>query len=91
MLKSGEGLSVAFVVIWLLGDLFNLIGACRAGLLPTVIIVAGYVGLFLLQLYRPLTSYFVTVYPLRYHPSHSNILLSLVEDGHTGAGTNTTR
>lgn len=26
-LKSGEGLSVPFVVIWLLGDLCNLIGA----------------------------------------------------------------
>lgn len=47
-LKSGEGLSVAFVVIWLVGDLCNLIGASRAGLLPTVIILAGYVRLFLL-------------------------------------------
>jgi hypothetical protein len=56
-LKSGEGLSVAFVVIWLIGDLFNLIGAMKAGLLPTVIILAGYVRLFLLpSLYRPLTS-----------------------------------
>lgn len=45
-LKSGEGLSVAFVIIWLAGDLFNLIGASAAGLLPTVIILAGYVRLF---------------------------------------------
>ena len=50
-LKSGEGLSVAFVVIWLAGDLCNLIGAIRAGLLPTVIILAGYVSLFLLTYY----------------------------------------
>ncbi|KAH9991288.1 PQ-loop-domain-containing protein [Russula vinacea] len=41
-LKSGEGLSIAFVVIWLAGDLCNLIGASTAGLLPTVIILAGY-------------------------------------------------
>ena len=47
-LKSGEGLSVAFVVIWLAGDLCNLIGASMAGLLPTVIILAGYVRLFAL-------------------------------------------
>jgi len=49
-LKSGEGLSVAFVVIWLVGDLCNLIGASRAGLLPTVIILAGYVRLSLTRL-----------------------------------------
>ncbi|KAH7099587.1 PQ-loop-domain-containing protein [Auriculariales sp. MPI-PUGE-AT-0066] len=41
-LKSGEGLSVAFVVIWLLGDLCNLFGALMAGLLATVIILAAY-------------------------------------------------
>jgi hypothetical protein len=93
-LKSGEGLSVAFVVIWLVGDLCNLIGASRAGLLPTVIILAGYVRLFLLPvliLYQSLTSSFVTVYPLRYHPSHPNILLPLVENERAGAPTNTTR
>jgi len=42
--KSGEGLSVTFVVIWLIGDLFNLFGAILAGLLPTVIILAVYVS-----------------------------------------------
>jgi len=41
-LKSGEGLSVLFVVVWLLGDLCNLIGAIIAGLIPTVIILALY-------------------------------------------------
>ena len=44
LLQSGEGLSVLFVVIWLLGDLTNLIGAILAGLLPTVIILALYVS-----------------------------------------------
>ncbi|CAE6415946.1 unnamed protein product [Rhizoctonia solani] len=41
-LKSGEGLSVGFVVIWLLGDIFNLAGGVMAGLIPTVIIIAVY-------------------------------------------------
>ncbi|KAG8691237.1 hypothetical protein FRC11_005735, partial [Ceratobasidium sp. 423] len=41
-LKSGEGLSVGFVVIWLLGDIFNLAGGVMAGLIPTVIVVAVY-------------------------------------------------
>lgn len=30
-LKSGEGLSVIFVLVWLLGDFCNLIGAILAG------------------------------------------------------------
>lgn len=43
-LKSGEALSVLFVVVWLLGDLCNLVGAALADLLPTVIILALYVS-----------------------------------------------
>ncbi|KDR82764.1 hypothetical protein GALMADRAFT_275861 [Galerina marginata CBS 339.88] len=41
-LQSGEGLSVLFVIIWLLGDLTNLAGALLARLLPTVILLAVY-------------------------------------------------
>jgi len=41
-LKSGEGLSVLFVIIWLVGDLCNLFGAVLAGLLPTVIVLGLY-------------------------------------------------
>ncbi|KAF7298993.1 hypothetical protein MIND_00847500 [Mycena indigotica] len=41
-LQSGEGLSVLFVVVWLLGDICNLLGAFLAKLLPTVIIIAIY-------------------------------------------------
>jgi len=41
-LKSGEGLSVAFVVIWLIGDLTNFVGAILAHLLFTVIVLAVY-------------------------------------------------
>jgi len=54
-LKSGEGLSIAFVVIWLAGDLCNIVGATVAGLLPTMIILAGYYTLcdtiLLMQIY----------------------------------------
>ncbi|KAL5482435.1 RTC2 [Sanghuangporus weigelae] len=41
-LQSGEGLSVAFVLIWLAGDLCNFFGAIMAGLQATVIILAIY-------------------------------------------------
>ncbi|KAI0917204.1 hypothetical protein AcW1_007541 [Taiwanofungus camphoratus] len=41
-LKSGEGLSVLFVIIWLTGDLCSLVGALIAGLLPTIIILSVY-------------------------------------------------
>lgn len=36
-LQSGEGLSVAFVVLWLVGDLTNLAGGAMAHLLPTMV------------------------------------------------------
>ncbi|KAK0464460.1 PQ loop repeat-domain-containing protein [Desarmillaria tabescens] len=41
-LQSGEGLSILFILVWLVGDLCNLVGATLAGLLPTVIILAVY-------------------------------------------------
>lgn len=40
--KSAEGLSLLFVVLWLLGDIFNVIGAVKQGVLPTMIILAIY-------------------------------------------------
>jgi hypothetical protein len=43
-LKSGEGLSVSFIVLWLLGDITNALGGLGAKLLPTVIILALYVS-----------------------------------------------
>jgi solute carrier family 66 (lysosomal lysine-arginine transporter), member 1 len=46
-LKSGEGLSVFFVVIWLAGDLASLFGAILARLMPTIIILAAYVRIIL--------------------------------------------
>ncbi|TRM64127.1 PQ loop repeat-domain-containing protein [Schizophyllum amplum] len=43
-LQSGEGLSLGFVIIWLVGDLTNLAGAVLGNLLPTVILLAVYVS-----------------------------------------------
>ncbi|KAF8867789.1 PQ loop repeat-domain-containing protein, partial [Infundibulicybe gibba] len=40
--QSGEGLSVPFIIVWLIGDLCNLAGAVWGGLLPTVILLALY-------------------------------------------------
>jgi PQ loop repeat len=61
-LQSGEGLSVLFVLIWLAGDICNLLGAGIAGLIPTVIILAIYVRRSILSnnLIR------LTVYSTRY-------------------------
>lgn len=39
---SAEGLSLLFVVLWLLGDVFNVIGAILQGVLPTMTILAIY-------------------------------------------------
>ncbi|KAL1843691.1 hypothetical protein VTJ49DRAFT_391 [Mycothermus thermophilus] len=39
---SAEGLSIQFVVVWLLGDVFNILGAVLQGVLPTMIILAIY-------------------------------------------------
>jgi hypothetical protein len=43
-LQSGEGVSVLFVYIWLLGDVFNLAGAVLGKLIPTIIILGAYVS-----------------------------------------------
>ncbi|ODV95024.1 hypothetical protein PACTADRAFT_50852 [Pachysolen tannophilus NRRL Y-2460] len=40
--KSSEGLSLLFVVLWLAGDVFNVLGAILQGVLPTMIILAIY-------------------------------------------------
>ncbi|KAL5116611.1 hypothetical protein ACEQ8H_005489 [Pleosporales sp. CAS-2024a] len=40
--SSAEGLSVVFIVIWLAGDFFNIIGAVLQGVLPTMIMLAVY-------------------------------------------------
>src|ERR1700733_13731731 len=40
--RSGEGLSLSFLVIWLAGDVFNVLGAILQRVLPTMIILAIY-------------------------------------------------
>lgn len=40
--NSADGLSVQFVIIWLLGDVFNILGAVLQGVLPTMLILAIY-------------------------------------------------
>ncbi|ODV85825.1 hypothetical protein CANARDRAFT_27909 [[Candida] arabinofermentans NRRL YB-2248] len=42
MRNSAEGLSLMFVILWLLGDFFNVIGAIMQGVLPTMIVLAIY-------------------------------------------------
>jgi len=39
---SAESLSVQFIIVWSLGDLFNVIGGVLQGVLPTMIILAVY-------------------------------------------------
>lgn len=39
---SAEGLSIVFIVVWLAGDVFNILGAIMQGVLPTMIILAVY-------------------------------------------------
>lgn len=39
---SAEGLSIVFIIIWLAGDVFNILGAILQGVLPTMIILAVY-------------------------------------------------
>jgi len=54
-LQSGHGLSVLFVLIWLVGDVCSLVGGLIAQLVPTAIILATYYvvcdSLLLFQIY----------------------------------------
>lgn len=40
--KSLEGLSLTFIILWLAGDVFNVLGAVLQGVLPTMVILAVY-------------------------------------------------
>ena len=40
--RSADGLSIVFIVVWLAGDVFNILGAVLQGVLPTMIILAVY-------------------------------------------------
>jgi solute carrier family 66 (lysosomal lysine-arginine transporter), member 1 len=39
---SADGLSLQFIIVWLAGDVFNILGAALQGVLPTMIILAVY-------------------------------------------------
>ncbi|KAG6252241.1 hypothetical protein E4U24_000625 [Claviceps purpurea] len=39
---SAEALSIQFIIVWLIGDVFNIAGAVLQGVLPTMIILAVY-------------------------------------------------
>ncbi|KAJ5620931.1 hypothetical protein N7510_004915 [Penicillium lagena] len=39
---SADGLSLLFLIVWLAGDVFNILGAILQGVLPTMIILAVY-------------------------------------------------
>lgn len=60
--KSAEGIAIGFISIWFLGDLFNLVGALWAGLLPEVIFLAVW---FCVADFLMITLYFyyTNVYP----------------------------
>ena len=80
-LQSGQGLSVVFVVIWLLGDVCCLAGALIAQLVPTVIILAVYVSSthLLHQTVHQGLMHLASVPLLRLHAPIPDILLSLEE------------
>jgi uncharacterized protein with PQ loop repeat len=40
--QSADGLSIVFIIVWLAGDVFNILGAILQGVLPTMIILAVY-------------------------------------------------
>ncbi|KAI0128839.1 PQ loop repeat-domain-containing protein [Xylariales sp. AK1849] len=40
--SSSDGLSLQFIIVWLLGDVFNILGAVFQGVLPTMLILAIY-------------------------------------------------
>ncbi|KAK4929630.1 hypothetical protein LTR66_016151 [Elasticomyces elasticus] len=40
--SSADGLSIVFIVVWLVGDIFNILGAVLQSVLPTMIILAIY-------------------------------------------------
>jgi uncharacterized protein with PQ loop repeat len=40
--SSADALSIQFIIVWLVGDVFNILGAVLQGVLPTMIILAVY-------------------------------------------------
>lgn len=80
-LQSGQGLSVLFVLIWLAGDVFSLVGGLIAQLVPTAILLAIYVSLMspIRQTARRFPKHLASVPRLRFLAPLPDILLSLEE------------
>ena len=75
-LKSGDGLSVTFIVLWLLGDLFNGFGGVMAHVLPTMVILAVYVSV-VYSVRCTVTDARCVVLVLRFPAPCSSLLLSI--------------
>ncbi|KAK0548433.1 putative vacuolar membrane transporter for cationic amino acids [Tilletia horrida] len=83
--KSAEGLSTAFVLIWLAGDALNWLGAFLQGLLWTQIALAGYYvfcDIALLWQAWYYTKYYLNGLPIQRHPlAHGTVVPG--SNGHT--------
>ncbi len=79
---SAEGLSIVFIVVWLLGDFFNIFGAVLQGVLPTMIILAVYYTLADIVLI--LQCFWYKGFTLR---DEVKALVEEVEDGDEAVGT----
>lgn len=68
-LQSAEGIAIGFITIWFLGDVFNLIGALWAGLLPEVIFLAVW---FCIADALMISSYvyYTRIFPKHHHHHH---------------------
>lgn len=55
--QSGEGISVYFILIWMIGDVTNLIGSWQQHLLPTMVILALYYTLCDIVLFSQIVYY----------------------------------
>ena len=69
---SAEGLSIVFIVIWLAGDIFNILGAILQGVLPTMTILAIYYTLADIVLMAQVFYYRGSTLTDEVHPTHSN-------------------
>ncbi|ODV65408.1 hypothetical protein HYPBUDRAFT_113288 [Hyphopichia burtonii NRRL Y-1933] len=68
-LKSADGIAIGFISIWFLGDLFNLIGALWAGLLPEVIFLAVWFCIADALMIGSYT-YYTFIYPKHHKKQH---------------------
>lgn len=78
-LKSADGIAIGFISIWFFGDLFNLVGAVWARLLPEVVFLAVW---FCIADALMISSYFYysRVYPK--HHKHARAVAAAAAAGH---------